>query len=163
MSATGSMSSPSTGNFLFQIKFFEQLTKDRIDEVCRNSAVRLSDGIVEGTPIDDPPGDDIVARGDWNANVDTEPSDVNNNDPSGGAAKSAIRGAAKKWKPSANETYYLANHKPYIVLLEYGGYPNGPKVSNGHSSQAPNGMVAIQQMKWQQIVAEEARKAAGRG
>ena len=61
------------------------------------------------------------------------------------------------WSWLCQGSIFLTNNLPYIGVLEYGGYPNPPKVGtimkgkkfgeirsvNGFSRQAPNGMVRV--------------------
>jgi hypothetical protein len=130
-------------------------------QVAQNAVIELGSRIVRRTPLQDPPENDIVARGDWNSAVGQEPGDAARNDASGAEALSVLIKTARSWKPHEGKSFFFGNYKPYIRLLEYGGYRAGPRVVNGRSYQAPNGMLGISVVEWDNIVAEEARKING--
>lgn len=160
---TGTSETGGIGEFLFKINLFEKLAMDKVNEVCRDATVELTKRIVATSPVDTTRPDDTVFKGDWNADVGTIPGDVDNNDPSGQSSIDAAQDAVDKWVPTAGQTYYLVNHKPYALMLEYGWYSHDPKSGRtteaGFSTQAPGGVVGVYMMEWPDIVAEAARKA----
>jgi hypothetical protein len=137
-------------------------TIDKLETIYRNSAVVLFDFIIDDNPVDITEPDDVVSKGDWTFSVDNEPSDVNRNDPSGEQAKEELRSTVRSWKPSNGQTLFGGNFKPYIRLLEYGGYPHSDKsdrtTADGHSNQAPYGMAGINVNRWEDIVEIERAK-----
>jgi len=46
-------------------------------------------------------------------------------------------------KMPMGQTLWISNNAPYIGMLEFGGYPEGPGTTNGFSKKAPQGMVGI--------------------
>lgn len=46
-------------------------------------------------------------------------------------------------KLPVGQTLWISNNAPYIGMLEFGGYPEGPGTTNGFSKKAPHGMVGI--------------------
>lgn len=90
--------------------------------------------IATGTPVDDG-----RARSNWFLSVGTPSSETTNEtdgDPHLDRMPDSI----------LNKTVYYANNLPYIVNLEYGGYPGvGPKTQSGaggiYSDQAVGGWV----------------------
>jgi hypothetical protein len=69
------------------------------------------------------------ARGNWQCSLASPiTNEIDRIDPNGSAATADVEATVK-----AGEINYLSNNVPYIRRLEY----------EGHSSQAPNGMVRI--------------------
>jgi hypothetical protein len=117
-------------------------------EVLREAVVELCTRIVDSTPLDQRRPDEIVARGDWNCAIGTEPGDVLRNDPTGMRAIDGVKAVVAQWTPVKGEPFIFANYKPYIRRLEYEGW----------SGQAPSGMMGIHVIEWADIVREVARK-----
>jgi len=149
------------GQFLLQLDAMKLKLKSIPDEVARRSFIILMDKIISETPIDETDPDDVTARGDWNAEAGSEPSEVHRNDRSGEAAKAAVRAAAASWKPSEGESVFASLYSEYAQMLEYGQYPSPSKTGRtvgGFSSQAVAGFVRVNALTWDTIVASEARK-----
>jgi hypothetical protein len=91
------------------------------------------------------------ARANWQASIGSPASgtlDTVDKDGNATVAKAnAVIAAAK-----SGDTIYLANNLEYIVKLEDGGYPDGPKTVGGFSRQAPAGMVALTVQEFAQVV-----------
>lgn len=84
-------------------------------------------------------------RANWQMGVDTRPTE----EIAGIDYESALgrnQGAIPPW--TLGKTFFLTNNAPYAVALE-----------NGHSTQAPLGIVGITVLEWQAIVSKNARGA----
>ena len=116
---------------------YAKATEGKIKKARKAYAFALYSSIVKKTPVDTG-----RARGNWQVTVGkpaTEEIDSNRKTPRG---KDSIP------EPTGDESIFIANNVPYIVKLEYGGYPNPPKKGNGktvngYSKQAPEGMVGL--------------------
>lgn len=117
----------SAREFAFDLEKFGKVTADEARVIFQKIALELDSRVVLGTPVDEG-----RARGNWFPSINTPSSAVDENslDKSGAAAIariSATVGGAK-----LGDTIWLTNNLPYILPLE-----------NGHSKQAPVGMVDI--------------------
>ena len=132
--------------FADQVKAWERKTERKMDLTVRRIAFRMFSKIVLKTPVDAG-----RARSNWQASIGSAATGVVDTvDQSGTATIAQIGVIVANMK--AGDTIYLANNLPYIRKLEEGGYMAGPKVVNGYSSQAPNGMVALTVQEFQSIV-----------
>lgn len=119
-----------------------------LDTVVRKSTAQVFSAVVLKTPVDTG-----RARANWNVTAGAV-------DQTTTTSTSAARGTAEAQKALAMPSggvVYLANSLPYARVLEYGGYPNPPKmgskkrgeagvavhVRGGFSMQAPQGMVRL--------------------
>jgi hypothetical protein len=135
-----------------QLKAFEDKTKAKADELVGRVTVEIARRLDERSPVGDPtlwkhkapPG--YVGgrfRGNWQLGVDAVPTgETGRIDPSGSETISAIVGAVPQ--QAAGHVFYLTNNSPYAQELE-----------DGHSTQAPNGLVALTAMEFQSIVAND--------
>jgi len=156
------------------IDLFIDSTMKRYKSIFKASAKKISIYIIDNTPIYFEEVD-TAGRTKANWNIALDSPDLSNNlemtDRTGDTTKSKIRSAVQSMKLSNDSTIYLANTTPWILMLEYGMYPNPSKGSrnpvtgdlevrtiNGYSKQAPYGMVRINAARWQEIVREEAAR-----
>lgn len=87
-------------------------------------------------------------RANWQLGVDTVPTgEINGIDPTGALTLSAAIGAIPD--DVIGHRYHYVNNTPYALPLE-----------NGHSTQAPLGMVGLSILEWQGIVRYRAREGA---
>jgi hypothetical protein len=133
-----------------QLKAFEDKTKAKADEIVGRVTVTIAQRLDERSPVGDatywkhkpPPG--YVGgrfRGNWQLGVDAIPEgETGRIDPSGAETISAIVGSVPQ--QAAGHIYYLANNVPYAQPIE-----------DGHSRQAPNGLVALTALEFQSITA----------
>ena len=112
---------------------FAKLYQQRMASVIRQSCAELSTRVIARTPVDS--GD---LRASWTPNKG-EPKAVNVDTASGGSRHDI---AAVVNSLEAGDTYSLANGQPYAQRIEY----------EGHSPQAPSGMVRITIAEFPQIV-----------
>lgn len=95
--------------------------------IFRKIALDLDTRVVLATPVDTG-----RARGNWFPSINSPSNalDENAKDKSGSAAIGALSGVVAGAK--LGDTIWMTNNLPYILPLE-----------NGHSKQAPQGMVDI--------------------
>jgi len=102
----------------------------KIGQVFRSVALEVEASVIARTPVDTG-----RARGGWQ-------SEMIGNVLSG---KGLV--------------FTLVNNVPYILKLEYGGYPPGPKIVGGYSAKSPKGMVRVTMAEFPGIVAKKAASA----
>lgn len=138
-------------SFADDIAKFAAKTQARADLIVAKVVLDLHASVTMKSPVGDasywasPPPKGYVGgrfRGNWQLGVDQAPSGkLNVVDPSGsiaiGAAVSALPGEA------AGKVYFIVNNLPYGRALE-----------DGHSRQAPQGMVGLTLTEFQGMVAE---------
>lgn len=131
---------------------FADQTIERMDLMHQGIVRKLADKIIVGTPFGDPslwkypapknyvPG---LARGNWQTRTnEMPPTTVLPIRPGYDALAEAVANSGK-----AGDVTYMLNSVPYILRLEY----------EGHSTQAPAGMVRINVAAFQQQVDEVVR------
>ena len=136
-------------DFNLSMEKFAEKTLDKLEAGFKKVAFGLSEDIIMATPVDSG-----RARGNWFPEINSFSNQEDNNaDGSGSVAISKV--AAKTRALKLGQTFTLTNNLPYIVKLEYGLYPlnsKGSKTISGFSTQAPQGMVRINLIKWQQHI-----------
>lgn len=117
----------SAREFALDLKKFGEVTAEEARVIFQKIALDLDARIVLGTPVDTG-----RARGNWFPSVGTPSNQVNMNatDKSGASAIAAAQGVVAGLK--LGDIVWFTNNLPYILPLE-----------NGHSGQAPQGMVDI--------------------
>lgn len=142
------------GSFALDVRAFVEKTKKNNETVMRQVALKLFSAIIKASPVDTG-----RFRMNWQA-------------ASGGNIAAGVRNAVD---PSGSKAIYqmsrvvtrdpnwyeftLANNLAYAPLIEYGGYPgDGPNTSGGFSRQAPQGVVRVNVLRFQQLIDEEAAK-----
>ena len=145
-------------SFADQIAAFAEKAKTRADEIVGRVVVTLAAELDQRSPVGDatywkhkpPPG--YVGgrfRGNWQLGVDAVPGgETGRIDPSGAETLSVIIGAVPP--QAAGHVYYLFNGVPYARALE-----------EGHSRQAPQGLVGLTALGFNNAVEEAAAKARG--
>lgn len=139
--------------FAYQLQQFADKTNAKADDLVGRIVANVASRVDLRSPVGDPtlwkhkapPG--YVGgrfRGEWQLGVNqipTVPTGVI--DPSGGEAIASIIAAIPE-KASGN-VYYITNLMPYGQALE-----------DGHSTQAPSGMVSLTAMEFPMLVREAA-------
>jgi hypothetical protein len=134
------------GSFEDQLRAFQVKTERKMTQVGRKVALELFRRVIYKTPVDSG-----RARANWQVTIGTTASGtVEIDDKNGGATMSKATAASAGFK--AGDTIYLTNNLPYIMKLEEGGYPDGPKTVGGFSRQAPAGMVGLTVQEFAQVV-----------
>jgi len=146
----------ATIGFKGSIEAFSKKTGIALDTVLRKTVLQILSGVVEATPVDTG-----RARANWQVSVgSSNPLVVDTITPDVVGREMAVIATLKAGKP-----VYIFNNVPYILVLEYGQYPNPPKrgtylrtgqtkgaftgpgwfqfSEGGYSSQAPGGMARI--------------------
>lgn len=116
----------SAREFAIDLKRFGKVTREQATMIFQKIALDLDTRVVLGTPVDTG-----RARGNWYPSLNSPSSEVSDREDKSGsaaiAAAASVAGSAK-----LGDTIWLTNNLPYILPLE-----------NGHSGQAPEGMVDI--------------------
>jgi hypothetical protein len=124
-------------SFEEQMRRIEINTVRRLDLFGRKIALELFRRVIYKTPVDSG-----RARANWQVTIGSAASGtVQIDDTNGSATMTRATAASRGFR--AGDVIYLTNNLPYIMKLEEGGYPDGPKTVGGFSRQAPAGMVAL--------------------
>lgn len=120
------------------LKSSEEDIKKKANTAIRVAAIKTWGKIIRMTPVDSG-----RARSNWFIGLSVG-SEVNKTNKRRGPQY------INKELPQdlLNNKVYLYNNLPYINALEFGGYGEGPKTSNGFSDQAPAGMVRVSLLGW---------------
>lgn len=125
------------GSFTAEIGQWVSETQDDIDEVTVKSVLEVRNRLIVNSPVDRG-----HFRGNWQYGLDQGPVDENE---TGGTSERPApppplpRISAK----AAGHVHYLVNNVPYANRIE-----------DGHSGQAPAGVVALRIAEWPSIVAD---------
>jgi hypothetical protein len=122
--------------FNVDISKFVEKCGTKADQVVRKICLDLTSSIILKTPVDTG-----RARANWQTTLGAPATGtVASTDKGGAASITAASNAASKAK---GNVFWITNNLPYIAVLEYGLYGEGPNTIGGFSKQAPNGMVRI--------------------
>lgn len=140
-------------SFSLDVKNFADSFIDGSEQVVRGTTIKLFTAIIKSTPVDEG-----RARANW-FTTGQKPSDrkTNKKDEQGASSINEVNRVVvgiKDWSK-----FTLTNNLPYIEVLEFGGYNEGPKTINGYSRQAPNGMVRVNIARFNKLLEQEAKKA----
>lgn len=123
-------------------KFGEQAGKTA-DAIARKIAIDATSRMIDRTPVDTG-----RARANWTVAVGAPWGDVRDaSDKSGQSAKSAASSALAAYR--CGPTIWITNNLPYIERLE-----------DGHSKQAPAGMLGVTFIEIEALVSRIAREVA---
>lgn len=142
------------GTFALDVRAFVEKTKKNNETVMRQVSLKLFSAIIKASPVDTG-----RFRMNWQAASGGNTAvGVNNGvDPSGSKAIFQMTSVVTR-DPNWYE-FTLANNLPYANVIEYGGYPgDGPNTIGGFSKQAPQGVVRVNVLRFQQLIDEEAAK-----
>ena len=117
----------SPRQFALDLKKFGEVTREQAKVIFQKITIDLDTRVVLGTPVDVG-----RARGNWfpSLNAPATGIDEGARDKSGSQAIAAVTSTALQ--AELGDTVWLTNNLPYILPLE-----------NGHSGQAPEGMVDL--------------------
>jgi hypothetical protein len=132
--------------FTAQIAAFVEKAQGNIDLVVRKVALEMFTRVILKSPTDTG-----RFRGNWQVAIGSIPSGTLALDDKAGTATIA-KVQAEVLKLEAGQVIYLTNSLPYATRLEY-----------GWSNQAPNGMVRLTIMEWNQVVSGASDVYAGIG
>lgn len=137
--------------FALDIQKFAKKCGSNADLVVRKTVMDIGRSLVEKTPVGNPDmwqnpdnkPDGYVgghARANWTHSVESRViHEIDGVDPSG--EKTNERIAASVPVKAAGMVHFIQNSVPYIQRLE-----------DGHSHQAPNGMVALTEVEFQGMI-----------
>ena len=152
--------------FALDLSAFAKKTDARVESIVRRIVLDVAKSLIEMSPVGDasywesPPPKGYVGgrfKGAWDYGYNTVPSaayfsDYDGSklglldDPAGSASESRIMNGVGDSR-MAGAVHYIANNVPYAMRLE-----------EGHSRQAPMGMVSLTVIKFQAIVAAAAKQ-----
>lgn len=140
-------------SFTLDVRNFVEKAKKNNETVMRQVSLKLFSAIIKSSPVDTG-----RFRMNWQATYSTPATGtLNGVDPSGAAAIGAMSTVVLK-NPFWFD-FVLTNNLPYANVIEYGGYPGtGPNTVGGYSRQAPQGVVRVNVVRFQQLLDEEAAK-----
>lgn len=140
-------------SFAVRLREIADRTNQRADDLVRNVITDIATSLDQRSPVGDPtlwvrpapkgyePG---TFRGNWQLGVGVIPSgETGRIDPTGEETLSTI--IASIPEHPAGTMVYLANNVPYARPIE-----------DGHSTQAPSGLVGLTAMEFQQYVDKSA-------
>lgn len=128
-------------SFADQINAFVVEAKGLTDEVVAEAVTGVAFKIDQRSPVDTG-----HFRANWQLGVNVRPTaELAGFDRDGSGLSGRV--TARIPVEAAGKVYWLANNVPYAMRLEM-----------GHSKQAPQGMVGITAVEWQQIVSKAAAK-----
>lgn len=138
-------------DFAIDLKKYLSLYRERSEEVCRKTVLELGKSLVLKSPVGDPvlwknpPPPGYVGghfRRNWQYGTNIAPSgEISGVDPTGEATLADLAMRVSQAEPFA--VHCIANNLPYGPALEF----------DGHSTQAPAGMVGITAAEFEQHVA----------
>lgn len=145
--------------FAAQIRKFVEKSELNMDQTLRKTLIAVGDRLLEKTPVD-------TGRlsGNWQFGVDEIPGTIVEVTGASGDGQAVKEAAAEQLRSTINSydlklgsVFYLINNLPYAPVVEYGLYPNPPKggagkTSGGYSTQAPEGMVRVTAVEFQDFV-----------
>ena len=135
--------------FALDISKFAEKCARNSDQVVRKTVIDITASLVDKSPVGDPehwkhkPPPGYAGgrfRANWQLGVDVHPEGgIDALDKSG--AKTKAKARAQIPKQAAGHVYTITNNLPYAQALE-----------DGHSRQAPHGMVALTKIEFQGII-----------
>jgi len=135
--------------FALDLQKFADKCGKRADDMVGNIVVRVAAELDRRSPVGDakfwksPPPKGYVGghfRANWQLGVGVRPAtEIKGVDPSGAATQGRI--IAEVPEQASGKIYWLSNNAPYAQRLEH-----------GWSRQAPEGLVGLTVMQFQQIV-----------
>lgn len=120
--------------------------------IVSEAALELQKQVVNATPVDTG-----QAKSNWFIEINQCSCKQTKDTQQGNLAEARQTFAQFSGGLARLSCIYLYNNLPYIGVLEYGLYPNPPKVPtgktiNGYSTQAPEGFFRLAVAGWQQTV-----------
>ena len=139
------------GKFADAVKAFSEKTKTNVDATIKESILGIAIELVDRSPVGDPalwaskppktyvPG---TFKANWQGGIgEINYTITDETDPSGEISIVSISAMLEGVDPKG--IFYITNSLPYAIPLEY-----------GHSSQAPQGIVGLTAIEWQNIVSK---------
>lgn len=130
-------------SFTRQLNQFKSKAVQNIIKCKRLAAFDLFSSIILETPVDKG-----VLRNNWFVQIGS-PSRKTTQQQDGGSG-AVSRAADVLVNTTLQEDIFFNNNLPYAVPIEF----------DGHSAKAPEGMVRVNTVRWDQIVSRTARRVA---
>lgn len=132
------------------------------EDAVRGVSIKLFSAIIESSPVDEG-----TFRNNWYVAGDIPSSEVNPNAKGGSDAGAIAKITTDVLTLPDFTAITFTNNLPYSEVIEYGGYPNPPKsrtgkTVGGYSEQAPQGVVRVNAVRFQNLIEEEARNVRNR-
>ena len=144
-------------DFKQQIEAWAEKTKRSYEEAIKDTVVDISTKVILSTPVGNPslwksdaPEGYIggTLRNNWFASIDKPNTKGPLRTPRGGTGRGALAQVVAQSVDAPKNVYYLVNIMPYARVVEY----------EGHSSQAPAGMVRTTIAAFRQALDAAVRK-----
>lgn len=160
------------------IRLFHDKTMKKSRLVVKDALKNLAGEMVDRTPtfFEDLP-ESGNTKANWRFSLDSPDTTYQENiaDLGGEATKADINGSIQSSSVKDSSVLYVTNSSPSMRYLEYGLYPNPPRIGSihpvtgvieqrsegGFSKQAPSGIVYVSALKWPEFVADAQAKYAG--
>lgn len=130
-------------SFQNDLKRFRIKTELVLDKVYRASLFDLTTAIIQGTPVDKG-----ILRNNWFVQIGVDDLVTKTNRAAPVGTATIGRAKAELAPVTIGETVYIFNNLPYGPRIEFDGW----------SGKAPEGMVRINVIRWDTIVANNARR-----
>lgn len=139
-------------SFASQVEAMLNKARNKADNIVSEAVLDLQQQMVDATPKDTG-----QAKSNWFVEADQCSGKTTKDTSQSNLAEARQLLSRLKSGKSHPAYYYLFSNLPYIRVLEYGLYPNPPKVPtgktvNGYSTQAPQGFFRLTVAGWQQTV-----------
>ena len=152
-----------TKSFSLQIKTGLVEIKEQAQEVLADTAFEILQNTVMATPVDDG-----ALRSNWRMAADATDTDYDESHVKNEGLSAATTLVAEL-KEDGKEFEYItiSNNLPYAKTVEYGLYPDPPKVDTGktvggYSKLAPKGMFRTSLLKFHSIARKHAKEKMGK-
>lgn len=133
-------------DFAIQMRRFTDKSNENIDKAVRKISLETFRNVIVMSPVDTG-----RFRGNWQTSIGAPVSGtVELVDPSGQMTVAQVAGDTQRM--SAGDVIFMVNNLPY-----------GPRLENGWSNQAPNGMVALTVQRFQPLADAVIREIAAEG
>lgn len=137
-------------SFTVDLSSFVRKTNDKLESTVKRIVAGVAESVIEMSPVGDasywksPPPKGYLGgrfRGNWDYGFNSIPgAQYENIDPTGAASMGRVTGGLSG-KTAVGNVHYIINSLPYAKALE-----------DGWSRQAPQGMVGLTVLRFQQIV-----------
>lgn len=127
-------------SFQSDIQKFVKKTGANMDEVFQKVAFDISKSVIKRTPVDSG-----RLKGNWQSSISSaKTGTLERLDKSGNASTSEAQAVIGGLK--AGDTFFIVNNLPYAKAIE-----------EGHSPQAPQGMVRLTVLEYKQMIRRAVR------
>ena len=139
-------------DFSLSVAAFAEKAKMTHLKALRGTSIKLFSAVITSSPVDTG-----RFRANWTASGSTPSQGTTElTDKTGNAA---IATMTQYVQSATNYEFTLSNNLPYAHVIEFGGYPDGPKTAGGYSKQAPQGCVRTNIARFEQLLNEAVREA----